>query len=192
MRQVLERRVELDLNDADSHYIFQYLVDKRMIGESARSAGRYRGMGLAKGEDGGWHGESRNVGILSRFPVYQSDIWLAHPDVPSTIGVPTPDNVGEVVGLAFQLQVLDRSKNSWTSTGQLVDALRRLTADQLPDASDPFLLGSEAAAILRSLLERDGLVLREVARFLHGFTTVRRDEVAAALPSIVDRGSRRG
>jgi hypothetical protein len=49
---------------------------------------------------------------------------------------------------------------------------------------NPFLLGAEAAALLRSVLEEDGLLMRELIRFVCTTTRVRRDDVAAELPAI--------
>ena len=185
--QVIEHRIELDLDDTDNDTVFQYLIGKKMVGRSFRSAGRYRGITLVKSSDGVWRAESEHQGTLTRVPVYQTDLWFASPGMPSTIGVPTPDNVKEVIEFAFQLRILDRSKNSWTTAGHLVNGLRRLSATQLEDPANPFVLGAESAAFLWILLERDGLVLRELLRFLIGRDTVRRDEVADALPIIAMR-----
>lgn len=182
--QVLEHRLELDLGDGNNDAVFQYLVDKKMLGENFRSGGRYRGIALARSDEGTWRATSATQGPLTRVAVYQTDLWFAQAEMPSTIGVPTPDNVKEVTEFAFQLGILDRSKNSWTSSGHLVNGLRNLTATQLTDPANPFLLGAESAALLWILLEKDGLFLRELLRFLSGHDTVRRDDVADALPDI--------
>jgi hypothetical protein len=187
IRLVLEQQVALELDDPAYEAVFQYLADKKLVSSTVRSSGRYRGVALSRTDAGIWQGESRREGSITRFPVYQTDIWLAHPDVPSTIGVPTPDNVDEVIEFAFQLHLIDRSKNSWTSNGHLVNGLRGLTTEQIPDPANPFLLGAEAVGLLRSLLEKDGLLLRELMRFLRQYKTIRRDEVAAALPEIAAR-----
>ena len=185
--QALEDRVELDLDDVNNYSVFQYLVDKKILGGNLRSSGRYRNITLARSNEGTWHAESTLQGVLARLTVYQTDLWFADPDIPSTIGVPTPDNVKEVIDFAFQLHVLDRSKNSWTSSGHLVNGLRSLTAEQLADSANPFLLGAESAALLWILLEKDGLILREMLRFLSGYDVIRRDDVADALPTIASR-----
>ena len=187
VRQVLEDRVELELDDRDNDVVFQYLADKKMVSANFRSSGRYRGIALVKSDKGAWRAESVREGILSRLFVYRTDVWFAHPDMRSTIGVPTPDNVEEVIDFAFQLRILDRLKNSWTTNGHLVNALRRLSAGQLADASNPFLLRAESTALLRTLLERDGLFFRELLRFLKDREAVRRDDVAQALPAIATR-----
>ena len=158
-----------------------------MVGRSFRSTGRYRGITLVRSDDGTWRAESEHQGALTRVPVYQTDLWFAYAGVPSTIGVPTPDNVKEVIEFAFQFRILDRSKNSWTTAGYLVNSLRRLSATQLADPANPFVLGAESAAFLRILLEEDGMFLRELLRFLIGRDIVRRDEVAEALPIIAMR-----
>lgn len=187
VRQVLERRIEIELADADNYPIFQYLTDKKLVSGSVRSRGRYRGVALLRSEEDIWRAVNIDGGMVDQFPVYQTDLWFAHPDMRSTNGVPTPDNIEEVIDFTFQLRVLDRSKNSWTSTGHLVNGLRRLSAERLAEPSNPFLLAAESAALLRTLLERDGLFLRELLRFLTGHDMVRRDDVAAALPFIADR-----
>jgi hypothetical protein len=185
--QVLEDRIELDLDDVNNDMVFQYLVDKKMLGGNLRSGGRYRGVALVRSDGGTWHAESALQGTLTRLAVYQTDLWFADPDMPSTIGVPTPDNVKEVIEFAFQLHILDHSKNSWTSSGHLVNGLRNLTVEQLANPANPFLLGAESAALLWILLERDGLFLRELLRFLSDHDAIRRDDVADALPTIANR-----
>ena len=190
--QVLEERVELDLDDVNNDFVFQYLIDKKMLGGNFRSGGRYRGIALSRTGQDAWRAESALQGTLTRVPVYQTDLWFADPDMPSTIGVPTPDNVKEVIEFAFQLHILDRSKNSWTSSGHLVNGLRNLTATQLANQANPFLLGAESAALLWILLERDGLFLRELLRFLSGHDIIRRDDVADALPTIAARAIEAG
>jgi len=187
VRQVLEQRADLELSDPNNDVVFHYLVDKKIVGKSIRSSGRYRGLALARSDRGEWSAEAASEGAVDRISVFQTDLWLAHPGVPSTIGVPTPDNVEEVIDFTFQLRILDRSKNSWTSTGHLISGLRRLAAAQLADPSNPFVLGTESAALFRALLEKDGLFLRELLRFLSGRETVRRNDVAHALPAIATR-----
>jgi hypothetical protein len=186
VRQVLERREDLDVADPASDAILQYLVDKKIVGPRVRSSGRYRGLAISR-EAGGWQVHTGDDTGLARVSVFQTDIWLACAEIPSTIGVPTPDNVEEVVGFVFQLQLLDATKNSWTSAGHLVNGLRGLTAEHLQQPDNPFLLAAEAPALLRCVLEKDGLLLRELCRFLDQFDTVRRDEVAAALPMIAKK-----
>lgn len=187
VRQVLEARVEIDTHGPGSSAIFQYLTDKNIVGKSFRSTGRYRGVALTQTPEGWWHVNSAQAGALTRMPVYQTDLWFAHPTMRSTVGVPTPDNVEEFVDFAFQLHVLDRTKNSWTQTGSLIDGLRRLGSSYLADSSNPFLLGAESAALFRTLLEKDGPFILELMRFLAGRETVRREEVAASLPMIASK-----
>lgn len=187
VRQVLEDRVELELDDRENDFVFQYLADKKMVSANVRSSGRYRGIALAKTDKGVWQATSARDGPVERLFVYRTDVWFAHPEMRSTIGVPTPDNVDEVIDFAFQLRILDQLKNSWTTNGHLVNALRRLSAGSFADASNPFLLRTESTAVLRILLERDGLFFRELLRFLKGRKAVRRDDVAQALPTIATR-----
>ncbi len=184
VRQALERREQLDLSDSGNIGVFQYLRDKKLVGANERASGRYRGLSLTVGDDGNCAAQSNVGGELTKFPVYQTDIWMSHPRVPSTIGVPTPDNTEEVVDFAYQLRLLDRTKNSWTTTGHLVNSLRQRSAAINSHVGNPFLLGAEVAALWRSLLERDGLLLRELVRLLVSLDVVRRDDVAAELPGI--------
>jgi len=164
----------------------QYLLDKKLIGPHVRGSGRYRGTALAQDKFGAWVADFYPGGKVSRLPVFQTDIWMSHPDVPSTIGVPTPDNLEEVVDFTFQLRLLDRSKNAWSSDGHLVNGLRGLTSSYLGDPLNPFLLGAEALGLLRCLIERDGLLLREMCRYLQHLDVVSRDDVATALPAIAE------
>jgi hypothetical protein len=183
IKQVLEQQELVVLEDATNHYIFDYLIEKKIVGTNPRARGRYRGIVLKKDLGNTWSAES-DGDHLERLSVYQTDIWLAHPAVPSTIGVPTPDNVNEVIDFAYQLHILDRSKNAWTTNAHLVDALRKLTQTVPADRANPFLLGGEGVALLRFLLERDGMFLRELLRWLGPLETVRRDDVAVALPEL--------
>lgn len=184
VRQVLERREELSLGDEANALVFQYLLDKKLVGVSERTGGRYRGLSMQTDDAGRWVAKSRETANLQRIPVFQTDIWMSNPFVPSTIGVPTPDNTEEVVNFAFQLRVLDRTKNSWTSAGHLAHGLRQLSSSSIPDPTNPFLLGAEVASLWRTLLERDGFLLRELVRSLSTLGDFRRDEVAATLPGL--------
>jgi hypothetical protein len=116
-----------------------------------------------------------------------TDLWLADPSVPSTIGVPTPDNVGESLELAFQLRLLSRSKNTWTPAGHLVAAIRgEPGADG--DLDNPLLMGAEGIVLLRQVLSEDGPLMLELLReiVVLGRRTSR-DAVAERFQAIVAR-----
>jgi hypothetical protein len=111
---------------------------------------------------------------------------MSHPDLPSTIGVPTTDNCDELLELCYQLGLLSKAKNTWTAAGQLVAGLRTLVPPPEPD--NPFLFGLEGVALLRQVLERDGLLIRELVRELLTLPSpVDRDAVAARLAGIAER-----
>ena len=186
LQRILDERRDLDVADVSNGYIFDYLITKRIVGPELRSSGRYKGYALRQ-QDGKWIASARGSVTLDLLPVYTTDIWMAHPEVPSTIGVPTPDNREEIFEFAFQLKLLARSKNTWTAAGQMVHGLRRLGEARIPDPTNPFLLGSEALGLLRQLVENDGLLLRELLRVLvAGPKTITRDAVAGNFHSIVE------
>src|SRR5207302_3120120 len=93
-----------------------------------RKSGRYAGYALLHGNDG-WRAEDRRGNDLHAMPIFLTDIWMSNPEVPSTVGVPTPDNAGETIELGLQLRLLSRSKNTWTAGGQMIDALRGISGD---------------------------------------------------------------
>jgi hypothetical protein len=186
LRQALESRVDIDIAQDDSHVVLEYLSEKSLMSSKARGSGRYKGYSLEKlGEE--WHADRDGV-PQSTLPVAQTDIWLADPRVPSTIGAPTVDNVDEVVGLATQLHVIDRSKFAWTITGQSITALRSLQDSKLTDSeANPFVLGIDAPILLRSLLEEDGRLMLPLIEFIvRCGSNVKRDTVADAMPDITE------
>jgi hypothetical protein len=184
VRQTLEAKENLALGDRASRPVFQYLLDKKLVGQEPRGKGRYAGYTL-EGSESSWVATTRR-GDTSALPVYKTDIWMAAAEVPSTIGVPTPDNAEEVVELAIQLRLISKSTNTWTAAGQAVHALRDLV--QISDAQNPFIFGADAAGLFRQVLEADGLILRALVPFLvESGPELTRSEVAAAFGSIVDR-----
>ena len=100
VRQAVDGRVDIRLNDISSQHVLDYLADKKLVGPKPKSSGRYRGWSLRRGREG-WEAElsERPSDVIS---VYQTDLWLSDTRVPSTIGAPTVENVDEVVDLAFQ------------------------------------------------------------------------------------------
>lgn len=189
VKAVLDEAQLLSLDDPANAHVFQYLRDKALVGKQARDGGRYSGYIGLEISDGQWRALNRRGQEISELPTFQTDIWLAHPDVPSTIGAPTRDNVNEPFELGFQLRLLSKSKNTWTAAGQLVDAARGQSAHLLPDERNPFLLGAEGVALMRQLVATDGLLMREMVRFLASQVPhrVSRDDVVGAFPEIVER-----
>lgn len=156
------------------------------MSSKARGSGRYKGYSLKQvGEH--WHADRDGV-PQKTLPVAQTDIWLADHRVSSTIGAPTVDNIDEVIGLATQLHVIDRSKFSWTITGQSITALRSLGDPKATDSeANPFVLGIEAPILLRSILEQDGRLMLPFIEFILACgSTVKRDTVADAMPDITE------
>jgi hypothetical protein len=185
VRQTLEAKEELDVTSREERHVFQYLVDKKLVGGEPRAKGRYAGYTL-EGRETSWLATNKRGGT-STLPVYKTDIWMAAPEMPSTIGVPTPDNAEEVVELAVQLKLISKTTNTWTSAGQTITTLRNLVATG-DDDDNPFVLGAEAAALLRQVVEADGVMLRAMVPFLlENGPAITRPQVAEAFGSIVDK-----
>jgi hypothetical protein len=189
LRTVLQEKCNLSLKDSDVASVFEYLLEKRLVGQSHRTKGRYTGYVLER-TDHRWAARDRAGKELAEISVYLTDVWLADPTVASTIGVPTPDNAEEVLEFAFQLRLLSRSKNTWTAAAQLIAGLRNESADESQPAENPFLLRLEAPALLRQVIASDGLVMREVIRSLcdeRDDTLVKRDAVSARFNEAIKR-----
>lgn len=182
LKQRLSETVELEVSDPRNGFVFEYLVEKRLVGGKERSEGRYTGVSLIE-KSGRWEARSESA-PLSKLEVYLTDVWMADPSLSSTIGVPTPENSGEVLELCYQLQLLSKAKNTWTAAGQLVRGLR----DRSPQKSEnPLALGVEAAALMRQVLARDALIIVEILRETRDLRAFTRDELARKLPEIVER-----
>jgi hypothetical protein len=163
LKAVLERRVELRVDDHHNDIIFQYLIDKNLISSNIRSSGRYQSVRLEKfGE--GWLAQDNRGTPIEKLTVFQTDIWMSHPSILSTIGLPTPDNNNEILELSFQLAVVSKAKNTWTAIGQLLSNLRAYLPGAISEPDNPFLLGLESPVFLRQILEKDGLITREMLR----------------------------
>jgi hypothetical protein len=192
LRALLEQTQERRLEDPNNGQVFQYLSDKRLIAHEARTSGRYSGYAALDIADGLWKAVDPQGKPVSAVKVYQTDIWLSNPDIPSTIGVPTPDNVRETFELAFQLGLLSKSTNTWTASGQLTSSLRSQFAPLISDKTNPLLLGVEGVSLLRQIIAVDGLLISELVKTLLGGNRelVSRDDVAKAFPEIVDQAVR--
>jgi hypothetical protein len=184
VRQRLSATVPLHLDDPANLRILEYLLDKHVIGASPRAGGRYKDYCLR--EDAAGYKAYRGSRPTPELPVFQTDVWMSHPALRSTIGVPTAENTEELLELCFQLGLLTRTKSTWTAAGQLVAHLRR--DYPTPDASNPFVLGLEVIGLLRQIIDKDGLLLRELLRdllSLPGF--ISRDDVSERLEPIATR-----
>jgi hypothetical protein len=176
----------LPIDDPHSATVLTYLVEKQLVSASTpRARGRYPD--IAIWHDNIWHARGKGGERIRELPVYKTDVWLSEPQLGSTVGVPTPDNAGEIVELAHQLGLITRTKNNWTAAGYLVVGLRRSDPIGVA-ATNPMLLGLEAAALLRQVLRVDGLLQRHLVEELHRYgTSVRRDMIALELPRIAAR-----
>jgi hypothetical protein len=186
---VLEEQRTLVFDDSAATPVFEYLLEKHLVGKSHRTKGRYKGYVLEE-KGGKWTVRDRAGHELTEMPVYLTDVWLADPAVPSTIGVPTPENAEEVLEFAFQLRLLSRFKNTWTAAAQLITGLRKESALESRAVKNPFLLRLDAPALLRQVVASDGLVFREVVRSLceeRDDTMVRRDAVVERFKEAVMR-----
>jgi hypothetical protein len=182
--QVLENRVDVDITQEQNMFVLEYLFEKGLMSAKPRGSGRYKGFALQKTGDM-WHAQRDGV-AQTILPVAQTDLWLSDPRVASTIGAPTPDNVEEVVSAATRLHVIDPSKFAWTTIGQAIVALRsRETPQSSESAQNPFIIGTDGAMLLRSLLDEDGRMMRPFIDFILACgSTVKRDTVADAMPEI--------
>jgi hypothetical protein len=188
IQQCIEETVDLCLSDPGNASTFDYLREKRLLPDTlikgSRKKRRYTGFSLSKDGDI-WIARDRSGAGLSEIPIHKIDVWMSDPSIPSTIGVPTPDNVEEILELALQLHLLARSKNTWTSAAQLVRAFREASSIKNPE--NPFLLGLEILPLLRQIIAVDGLILRELLRVIPDSEVVKRDELAGAFPEIVQK-----
>jgi hypothetical protein len=184
LRRLIEVRDDLPVRDPSSWAIFEYLLEKKLIGRDGRSGGRYKGIGLSK-RNGQWVAVRSDGREAESIPVFRVDQWLAAPDVRSTIGAPTPDNAEEALELGYQLRLISSTRNSWTAAGYTARQLRGLIA---PEPENPFVLQCEAPALLRQILAVDGVMLREVLRdVVDSGTRISRDEVALRFDRTVSR-----
>jgi len=185
LRQLFDEKRDLQLGDPTNSWVLQYLTDKKLIGAETRSRGRYANYTL-QSQGTNRIAITKRGDKLSTLPVYLTDMWMADPRIPSTIGVPTPDNTDEVLEVAIQLKLISKATNTWTASGQLVDSLRQMI-DDAEEKANPFLLWFEAPALLRQVLEMDAVLLRELLAFLVGAGgKVTRPQVAEAFGGIVD------
>lgn len=188
LRQVVDKRDELRLDDPANDVTLAYLAEKTLISPRLRKSGRYKGYALSKPSDS-WVGQTVRGQMLVALPVYQVDQWMSDPRLRSTVGAPTPDNVGEIVELGYQLRLISRAKNTWTGAGHLAHAMRRQTAwSEATDVENPFLLGLEMPVLLRQLVDSDGIMLREVLReIVDTKPTFTREALASRFGDVVDR-----
>lgn len=178
LREKITASIELPTSESEG--VLRYLVEKKLIGGATS---RYKDLRVSPEE--GWKVRDKDGNVVSSISTYQIDLWMADPALPSTIGAPTPDNSDEMIELCTQLGVLSKAKNTWSSAGQLIVALRTIAAT--PDQS-PMALGVEVTAMLRQVLEKDGLLLREVLREVGEVgTTFSRDSFALRFADIAGR-----
>ena len=185
LQDQVKAKTQVDVHSPGATPLLAYLREKGLVTGSTRSTGRYRGLKFrtVEGSDVLVDSSGRP---LDSFEAYQVDIWLADEAIPSTIAVPTEENVGELLGLTFAFRLLFKAKTSWTPAGQTIQSLRSLASAEW--RGNPFLIGTEWAALLRQALAVDGLVLRETLRELvEAGGRVTRDEIALRFGEIVTR-----
>jgi hypothetical protein len=132
-RQLLESRVSLSVADKHNDFIFAYLKDKSLVHDNLATRGRYEGFALIK-QDDTWRAKDKRDNDLDTFPVFQMDVWMADPKVQSTVGVPTPKNVEEIVDFAFQLHLLSQGKGYLDIGGTSGSASSKRRVDTRPCA----------------------------------------------------------
>lgn len=192
LRAALERTQEVALDDPANAHVFRYLRDKRLVGREVGGDRRYSKYASLEEDGNRWQVRDAQGDLARSLTVFETDIWLSNPAIPSTIGVPTPENVRETFEFPFQLTLISKSTNTWTAAGQLTAALRSRFNSLLSDPQNPFLLGVEAVSLLRQVVLADGVLLLELLRTIvdSRTTTVSRDALAQEFPAIVDRAVR--
>lgn len=182
LKEQLSRTVLIAVSDRQADALFQYLSEKGFVGSRVRTSGRYKDYALLR-RDERWIVRDRSGGLLQSIEVAQTDLWMADEHVPSTVGVPTPENAQESLDFAIQIGVISSAKNSLTASGQLIKGLQQRTVGF---NGNPMVLGLEAPAYLRQLLEVDGVLLREVLRYASkSVDSFSRDFVAKGFEEIV-------
>lgn len=161
IRKLLDAREDISVDEEHS-WLFEYLSEKKTVTGGKKRGSRYYGYSL-KAKEGSWE-IREGLEVRASLPVFLTDLWMADPRVPSTIGVPTPENVDEALELVYQLNVLSRRTNAWTSSGQLLAGLRASWAPGGDEDGNPFILRAEGIGLLRQALREDGLILRPLLR----------------------------
>src|SRR5262249_8437869 len=128
LKERLSQTVLVNPSDPAASSVFEYFVEKKLVGSENRQTGRYKDFSLNR-RDGGWLAVDGAGVSMQQVQVFQTDVWLADPGIESTIGAPTAENSGEILELCFQLELLSKSKSTWTAAGQLVSGLRELSPD---------------------------------------------------------------
>jgi hypothetical protein len=181
VRADLEQTVEIDLGDPEAVRVLEFLTTKGVVGPSVRKSGRYR-FSLAM-QDGAWVARDKQGNELRRIEVAAPDLAMADPRLPSTVGTPTPENVGELLDFTYQLGLIGKAKRNLTAAGQAVAQIRLERG-----AENPFLLEHESVVLMRQLVERDGAMLRHLVAAVAALDSpISRSEFAVRdFPSVVD------
>ena len=186
LRKALARQLSVPVN-LQSRDVLGYLSEKHLITANLKTSGRYKGVRFCGEVNDVAAVCDRNGTSLDELSVFETDLWLSSPVIPSTVGVPTPENLAESIELSFQLRLLTRSKNTWTPAGHLITALRGADMGR-PSPENPFALGADGIGYLRQALAEDGIVTVELLRVLAGAgPTVTRDEVALRFDEVMVR-----
>jgi hypothetical protein len=178
---VIDKAVTMPIGSPETDRIIDYLIGKNMVGKTLRNRGRYKDYTVRK-EENQYVVEKSGRQVRS-IDVYQVDLWMNDPMVPSTIGVPTPENTEEVIELCYQLRLLSKLKNTVTTSGLLSKALRGISST----TENPFRLLAESILLFRQFLSTDGVLLKELLHSTSNRSHFTRDEVALDFPKIVEQ-----
>lgn len=138
-----------------------YLVEKGFVSKAKGGKAKYK-FRYEKDPAGPIRLFDAKGAELREVTVAIADVWLSDDRIRSTIGVPTVENVEEVLDFAIQLEIISASKGNWTSAGKIASELRGA------DEANPFIPGAEVALFARTLFQRDGWLLKPMVQRLGG------------------------
>ena len=179
IERTLRAQVSVGLPEFGGTRFQRYFAEKRLIGSSPNSSGRYRGWSTLRTEQG-LVPQYQNSDV-DEFPMALVDYWLSDPRCPSSVGVPTAENLRESIDFSLAVDVLSRTRWSPSGLGASILALRQVKADD-----NPFVLGLERCSLLRALLMSDGEVLVPLLEAANQYPeSFSRDEIATQFPEIL-------
>ena len=183
VRQTLEAKEVLEVTARTKGYVWQYLLDKKLVGAEARTKGRYAGYTLVARRA---VARDKQTGRDHHFTGVQ-DRYLdggCRPAVDDRRTHTRERRRGCRVRRAVEA---DLQGDAYVDCGWPVSRTLRDLVMTRNGNDNPFLLRAEAVALLRQILEADGVMLRAMVPFLvESGPEITRAEVAEAFEAIVD------